>query len=114
MKASVYCGSGKRALEDKPKPTAQEPKNCVAEHGHSSQQWGERVEEKKVVVGEYENEIDAEIARGHLEASGITAAIFKDDGGGMFPSLQNTDGVQLLVSESQGEKARKVLQAKPH
>ena len=69
------------------------------------------MEEKKVVVGEYENEIDAEIAKGHLKASGISSAIFKDDGGGMFPSLQNTKGVQLVVSETQAEKARKILQS---
>jgi hypothetical protein len=68
------------------------------------------VEEKQVVVGEYENEIDAEIAKGHLEASGITASIIKDDGGGMLPSLQNAEGVQLLVAETQQEKAKKILQ----
>lgn len=68
------------------------------------------MEEKQVVVGEYENEIDAEIAKGHLEASGIPSSIMKDDGGGMLPSLQNTEGVQLVVSETQKEKAMKVLQ----
>ena len=68
------------------------------------------MESNQVVVGEYDNEIDAEIAKGHLEASGISASIIKDDGGGMFPSLQNVDGVQLLVAESQGEEARKILQ----
>jgi hypothetical protein len=41
------------------------------------------VEEKQVIVGEYENEIDAKIAKGHLEFSGITASIIK--GGGMLP-----------------------------
>jgi Putative prokaryotic signal transducing protein len=68
------------------------------------------MEEKQVVVGEYENEIDAEIAKGHLEASGIPATIIKDDGGGMFPSLQMVDGVQLVVAESQSETAKKILQ----
>jgi hypothetical protein len=68
------------------------------------------MEQNQVVVGEYENEIDAEIAKGHLEASGISASIIKDDGGGMFPSLQNVDGVQLLVAETQGQEARKILQ----
>ncbi len=68
------------------------------------------MEEKQVVVGEYENEIDAEIAKGHLEASGIPSSIMKDDGGGMLPSLQNTEGVQLVVSETQKEKAMKILQ----
>jgi hypothetical protein len=63
---------------------------------------------KQVVVGEYENEIDAEIAKGHLAASGISASIIK--GGGMLPSLQNAEGVQLVVSETQSEKAKKIIQ----
>jgi hypothetical protein len=67
------------------------------------------MEPHQVVVGEYDNEIDAEIAKGHLEASGISASIIKDDGGGMFPSLQNVDGVKLLVAETQGEEARRIL-----
>jgi hypothetical protein len=68
------------------------------------------MEEKQVVVGKYENEIDAEIAKGHLAASGIPASIIKDDGGGMLPSLQSTEGVQLVVAETQSEKARKIIQ----
>ena len=68
------------------------------------------MEKKQVVVGEYENELDAEIAKGHLEASGIEASIIK--GGGMLPSLRNAEGVQLVVAETQSEKARKILQAK--
>jgi hypothetical protein len=67
------------------------------------------MEEKRVVVGNYENEIDAEIAKGHLESSGITASIIKDDVGGMFPSLQDAQGVRLVVDETQGEKARRIL-----
>ena len=69
------------------------------------------MQEKQVVVGEYENEIDAEIAKGHLQSSGIPSSIFKDDGGGMLPSLQNTEGVQLVVAENQQEKAKAILQA---
>ena len=68
------------------------------------------MEEKQVVVGEYENEIDAEIAKGHLESSGIPTSIIKDDGGGMLPSLQNTEGVQLVVAETLEEKAKRTLQ----
>ena len=68
------------------------------------------MEEKQiVVVSEYENEIDAEIAKGHLESTGIPASIIKDDGGGMLPSLQNTEGVQLVVYETQEAKAKKIL-----
>jgi hypothetical protein len=69
------------------------------------------VNENQVVVAEYENEIDAEIAKGHLEASGIPAFIIKDDGGGMLPSLQDAQGVRLVVAETQREKAKKILQA---
>ena len=68
------------------------------------------MEEKQVVVGEYENEIDAEIAKGHFESSGITASVIK--GGGMLPSLQNMGGIQLVVDETHSEKAKKILQAK--
>lgn len=66
--------------------------------------------ENNVVVGNYENEIDAEIAKGHLHAAGISAFIVKDDGGGMLPSLQNVEGVQLMVAQQQGENAKKILQ----
>jgi len=68
------------------------------------------MEEKQVVVGEYENEVAAEIAKGHLEASGIPASIIKDDGGGKLPSLQNTEGVQVVVADTQSENARKIIQ----
>jgi hypothetical protein len=68
------------------------------------------MKEKQIVVGEYENEIDAEIAKGHLESSGIPASIIK--GGGLLPSLQNTEGVQLVVTETQSEKAKKILKTK--
>jgi hypothetical protein len=66
------------------------------------------VEKKQVVVGEYKNEIDAEIAKGHLEASGVPASIIK--GGGMLPSLQNAEGVQLVVAEAHSEQAKKIIQ----
>ena len=72
------------------------------------------MKETQVVVGQYDNEIDAEIAKGHLQASGIPASIIKDDGGGMLPSLQNNKGVQLLVAEHQCEKAKDILQSRSH
>jgi hypothetical protein len=67
---------------------------------------------EQVVVGEFENEIDAEIAKGHLESAGIKASVIKDDAGGMFPSLQNTEGVQLSVDQTDEEKARIILKEK--
>jgi len=70
------------------------------------------MEHEQVVVGEFENEIDAEIAKGHLESAGIKASVIKDDAGGMFPSLQNTEGVQLSVDQTDEEKARIILKEK--
>ena len=69
------------------------------------------MKEQQIVVGIYQNEIDAEIAKGHLEASGIPASIIKDDAGGMLPSLQSGGGVQVLVAVSQKENAMKILPA---
>ena len=54
----------------------------------------------------------AEIACGHLKSGGIGAIVLKDDAGGMFPSLQGTEGVHLLVPEEQKENARRILQEK--
>lgn len=68
------------------------------------------MEEKQIVVGQYANEIEAELAKGHLQNSGIASFIFKDDGGGMLPSLQNVEGVQLMVVESESIQAKKILQ----
>ncbi len=70
------------------------------------------MERDQVVVGEFRNEIDAEIAKGHLESEGVEAFIIKDDGGGTFPSLQTTEGVKLLVAEIDEEEARTILKEK--
>jgi hypothetical protein len=85
---------------------------CALNPWSSKPQRGEYMRAKQVIVGEYDNEIDAEIAKGHLEASGITASIIKDDGGGMLPSLQGAEGVQLLVAEAQEKVARELLQSR--
>jgi hypothetical protein len=70
------------------------------------------MEHEQVVVGEFGNEIDAEIAKGHLGSSGIKAFIIKDDVGGAFPSLQNAEGVRLSVAETSQARARIVLREK--
>jgi hypothetical protein len=68
--------------------------------------------DKRVVIAEFENQLEAEIAIGHLESAGIAASLIKDDAGGMLPSLQQTAGVQVLVSESERERAVAVLEEK--
>ncbi len=70
------------------------------------------MKEHEVIVGEFENELYTEIAERELRAAGINANILKVSDGGMFKSLQKTDGVQLLVTDIQEEKAKKILQTK--
>ena len=75
-------------------------------------QRGGEMKHQKVVVAEFENEINAEIAKGHLEFEGIEASIAKSDVGGMFPASQYAEGVQLLVDKTEEERARTILKLK--
>ena len=68
--------------------------------------------QKLIVVGVFDNDFEAEIAMTHLEAEDIESKIFKTDAGGMFPSLQITEGVQLVVAEDQAERAIQILAEK--
>jgi hypothetical protein len=65
---------------------------------------------EEVVVKIFNNEIDAKMARDVLKDEGITASVFKDDGGGMEPHLQRTRGVRLVVKPVDADRARKILQ----
>ena len=66
--------------------------------------------EHMISLAEFETEFEAEIACGHLKSAGIDAIVLKDDAGGMFPSLQGTEGVHLLVPQDQKENARRILE----
>lgn len=66
-------------------------------------------EQKIVTVNEYSSEIDAQVAKGALEAQNIKAVVFTDDAGGMEPSLAYANGVRLAVLEKDLEKAKKIL-----
>jgi hypothetical protein len=80
--------------------------------GHAKPAKIESLKQKRVVVQSFKNELEAEIAKGHLEAGGIEANIAKDDVGGMLPSLQQTGGVQLMVDEKLQTKAKGILRKK--
>jgi PAS domain S-box-containing protein len=60
-------------------------------------------------IKDFENEFEAEIARGHLRSAGIDAILSKDDAGDMLPSLQETEGVSLLVLPEDRKKANALL-----
>lgn len=65
--------------------------------------------EEYVVVKTYGSEMDALVAKGHLESKGIKAVIVKDDVGGMQPNFQATSGVGLAVRAQDKQKAKKML-----
>jgi hypothetical protein len=66
--------------------------------------------EETVVLKVFATEIDAKMAQDVLKDEGITAFVFKDDGGGMEPHLQRTRGVRLVVKPDDAKRARKILE----
>ena len=62
-----------------------------------------------VVLKTFNNEIEAGMAQQVLQEAGMTAFVFKDDAGGMEPQLQRTNGVRLVVSRVDAQRAQKLL-----
>lgn len=67
--------------------------------------------ETLVTIESFTTEVDAEIAKGKLEASDIPAYLFKDDCGRMQPHMQLTRGITLKVNEHDALKALEILHA---
>jgi len=65
--------------------------------------------EEVVVLKIFNNEIDAGMAQQLLRDADVRAFVFKDDGGGMEPHLQRTNGVRLVVSRADAERAHQIL-----
>jgi len=65
-----------------------------------------------VTLRSFSKEMDADIAKQHLESAGIGAFVRKDDYGGMQPYLQAAQGVFLEVNEKDSEKAEQILKAR--
>ena len=62
-----------------------------------------------VCVKTYNSRLEAEIARGNLEANGIGAVVSADDGGGYRPELAFVLGVRLLVRKENEARALEIL-----
>jgi putative signal transducing protein len=65
--------------------------------------------EETVVLQVFPTEIEAVMARDVLQDEGVKAFVFKDDSGGMEPHLQRTNGVTLMVSAADAERAHEIL-----
>jgi len=68
------------------------------------------LEGQLVVVGTFLNQIDADLAKGALEAADIESIISADDAGGQRPHLW-MGGIRLLVRAEDAEEAKEVLRA---
>ena len=65
-------------------------------------------DDRLVVVAEFLNRIEADLARGALEAADIESFVSADDAGGVQPALW-TEGVRLFVRAEDVARARDVL-----
>lgn len=70
------------------------------------------MKEQKVILGEFENEFYAEIAIRDLQAEGISANILIEDSHLYIIFLDKDKAVQLVIPDTQIEKAKKVLEKK--
>jgi hypothetical protein len=61
----------------------------------------------------YSSEIEGELAKAALASAGIEAYLKFEDTGGMFPTLQQAEGVAIYVKPEDVEEAKKVLSAQP-
>ena len=57
------------------------------------------------VIKVFDDEMEASMAQQVLENAGIKVTLLKDDGGGLMPSLQMTEGVSLIVNKDDEERA---------
>jgi len=69
-------------------------------------------ETRLVTLRSFTDDIDADIAKQHLESAGILAFVRKDDYGGMQPALQRQVGVFLEVHEKDAKNAEHILKSR--
>lgn len=65
--------------------------------------------DKHIVIGIFENELNAIIAKRDLRQAGIKANILKESSGVTLHLLPQAEGLQILVPETQEKKAKEIL-----
>lgn len=66
-----------------------------------------------ICIKNYNNRVEAELAKSFLEDSDIEATVSTDDCGGWYPHLLfGTGGARLLVKEEDAKKALIILESK--
>jgi hypothetical protein len=69
----------------------------------------EAEESKLVTIHTFTNDLEANLAKGALEAFGIDCMIARDDAGGQRPHMALTGGLRLLVRAEDAKRAAEVL-----
>ena len=64
---------------------------------------------RTTVVGTYQVEHEAELARAVLEANGVQAVVLRDNAGGMLPMLHILFQARLVVAADDAVLARQIL-----
>ena len=67
---------------------------------------------KLEVIKVFASRMEAELARGYLEAMGIKTRVVSDDADQLYPSLGVVKGVKLITAEKNLEQARTLLDNK--
>lgn len=65
-----------------------------------------------IVIGIFENELYAVIAKRDLRDAGIKAKILREGAAAFLPLLSQIDGVPIIVPDTQAEGAKKILKTK--
>lgn len=69
--------------------------------------------DRLVVLAEFDQRHKAEAARDFLEREGIESVIEADDAGGAYAGMGLSNPVRLLVREAEREEATSVLEQSP-
>lgn len=64
-----------------------------------------------ITIRTFSSDMDAQVAKAHLESEGIKSLIIKDDVGGMQPNFQVTSGVNLAVNRRDQKRAKDILKS---
>lgn len=72
------------------------------------------VQPNLITVRNFNYRHEAEMARTALEANGIAAVVFSDDGGRQEISLQFVRGAQLMVNKEDVQRAKEILDSADH
>ena len=68
-------------------------------------------ENKEVILRVFDNIIDAELAKGHLDAEGISSVIHRIEEAGFKTIMIGAHGIQLIVRAPDKDAAEETLKA---